>query len=323
MCLLTVFAQAAATPDTRPVAADTLQIGVLYWSMNIPGQVAMRRGLEARASELATVDPDHGGHAFELVARVAGDGPEGIENQIAQMFELLTLGADLLIVQPTDNAALSQPLREANRLGVPVIAYDQFISGGDLACFLTSNNYQAGYLDGEYVAHLFPAERDLAIVLVEYPHVTSTSERVNGFLSALDHSGQAHRVVGSYLAVEPVAGREAGEAILRDFPEPGSVDVVFTVNDGGGLAVVDVLADAGRSEIVIATVDGDPKSEENIRSRRLTVIDTAQFCWHLGAEAMQAAWDLLGGTELPPIMLLPVFPITVETQDLYEGWYGP
>ena len=35
--------------------------------------------------------------------------------------------------------------------------------------------------------------------------------------------------------MESVEGRQAGAAILRDFPQKGSVDVVFTVNDGGGL----------------------------------------------------------------------------------------
>jgi ABC-type sugar transport system substrate-binding protein len=37
---------ASASPDAK------YKIGVLYWSMNIPGQVAMRAGLEAEARRL-------------------------------------------------------------------------------------------------------------------------------------------------------------------------------------------------------------------------------------------------------------------------------
>ncbi len=39
-------------------ATEALRIGVLYWSMNIPGQVAMRQGLEAEAERLNAQRPD-------------------------------------------------------------------------------------------------------------------------------------------------------------------------------------------------------------------------------------------------------------------------
>ncbi len=147
-------------------------------------------------------------------------------------------------------------------------------------------------------------------------------ERVNGFIDALETAKARYRVLKSYTAVEPVGGRKAGEDLLRDFPVAGSVDVVFTVNDGGGLAVVDVLAGAGRGEIQVATIDGDPRSVDNIRARRLTVIDCAQFCGPLGAEAMRAGYALLSGTPPPGHILVPVFPIATETLALYPGWMG-
>ena len=56
----------------------------------------------------------------------------------------------------------------------------------------------------------------------------------------------------------------------------------FTVNDGGGLKVVEVLAQAGRGEIKVATVDGDPESVKNIRMKNLTIIDRTQFCAEIG-----------------------------------------
>lgn len=306
----------AALADPAP---ESYRVGVLYWSMEIPGQVAMRHGLEARAEE---INRQAGGPGLLLEPRVAGEGQTGIENQIAQMNELLDLDLDLIIVQPTDNAALAGPLRRANQLGVPVVAYDQYISGGDLACYLTSDNYQAGFLDGEYLAWVLTDERPAEVVLVEYPHVSSTVERVDGFLDALGRAGQPYRIAAAFEAVEPTGGRRAGEEILRRFPERGSVDVVFCVNDGGGLAVVDVLAAAGRTEIKVASIDGDPDSLANIRAGRLTVVDSAQFCWHLGAEAMQAAWGILQGETVPEHLLLPVYPLTAETIDQYGGWYG-
>ena len=255
---------------------------------------------------------------------VAGDGLEGIENQIHQMNALLDMKPDLIIVQPTDNAALAQALLRANDEGVPVVAYDQYISGKEkLDCFLTSNNYQAGLHCGEYIANRFANSRTLDVILVEYPHVSSTVERVNGFIDGLTAQGQPFRIVTTYEAVEPIAGQKVAMNIRSKHPTPGSIDVIFTVNDGGGLAVVQDLATHGRTEILVASVDGDPASVQNISNERLTVIDSAQFCWPLGATAMQAGLQLLQGHQkIPSTILLPVFPVTMETMDLYQGWYG-
>jgi ribose transport system substrate-binding protein len=306
-----------------PADAEEFRIGVLYWSMNIPGQVAMRTGLEAEATRINAAARTEGRPSVKLEARVAGDGEIGIENQIRQMEELVAMGVDCLIVQPTDNAALAAPLRAANQAKIPVVAYDQYISGGTMAAYRTSDNYQAGYLDGEYIAAKFAAEKEIRLILVEYPQVSSTVERVNGFLDALRENGRQYKILKSYFAVEPISGEKAGRDILRDFPQPGNIDVVFTVNDGGGLAVVNVLAAAGRSEIMVATIDGDPASVNNIMAGRLTVIDSAQFCGPLGAEAMKAAYALLTGNKPPYHALVPVFPVTLETLESYPGWQGP
>lgn len=304
-------------------AIEPLRIGVLYWSMNIPGQVAMRQGLEAEAERINSTARERGEPQVILLPEVAGDGAPGVERQIGQMLAMVTANPDAIIVQPTDNAALASPLKAANAAGIPVVAYDQYISGGHLAAYVTSDNRQAGYLDGEYLAAQFPGAAPLRLVLVEYPLVSSTVERVNGFLDALRDHGKAFIILKTYQAVESVFGRKAGLDILRDFPSRNSVDAVFTVNDGGGLAVVDVLAQAGRDEIAVASVDGDPLSIENIRARRLTRIDSAQFCGPLGAAAMQAAYAVVRKKPVARRILIPVFPVTAETLASYPGWLGP
>jgi len=280
----------------------------------------MRRGLEAEA---AAINARGTGRRVELLPQVAGDGADGRHRQITQMRGLLAKGVDAIVVQPTDNDALTSVLVEANALGVPVIAFDQYIEGGHLAAYITSDNRQAGQLDGEYIAARFPDDRTLNLVLVEYPHVSSTVERLDGFLAALRARGQPFVIRASYQAVEPAAGRQVGAQIVRDFPERGSVDVVFTVNDGGGLAVVDELAEAGRDEIVVATIDGDPDSVRNVANGRLTAIDAAQFCGPMGAEALKAAYAILEGRPVPEHQLIPTFPVTRETLARYPGWMGP
>jgi len=321
LMLLAIGCRAVLAEDGS--AVGPLRIGVLYWSMNIPGQVAMRQGLEAEAERINSTARERGERQVTLLPKVAGDGASGVERQIGQMLAMVTAKPDVIIVQPTDNAALAIPLKAANAAGIPVVAYDQYISGGHLAAYVTSDNRQAGYLDGEYLAAQFPGPAPLRLVLVEYPLVSSTVERVNGFLDALHDQGKAFIILKTYQAVEPVSGHKAGQDILRDFPSRNSVDAVFTVNDGGGLAVVDVLAKAGRDEIAVASIDGDPSSIENIRARRLTRIDSAQFCGPLGAAAMKAAYAVAQSQPVARQILIPVFPVTAETLDRYPGWQGP
>ena len=293
--------------------AKEFKVGVLYWSMNIAGQVAMKDGLEQMAKELNV----------KLIPFVAGDGADGIEKQIKQFNKLIEMEVDAIIVQPTDNAALASPLLKANKKKIPVIAYDQYIFGGELKAFVTSNNYQAGFLDGEYVASKFPENKELNIILVEYPHVSSTVERVNGFLDALYEFKQKYKIVKTYEAVEPKQGKKAGKDILKDFPKKGSIDVIFTINDGGGLSVVEELRKAKRDEIFVATIDGDPKSVENIKNGGLIKIDSAQFCGPLGAEAMKITYNVLLGKKVANYILVPTFPVTKETLSIYPGWMGP
>lgn len=322
MFILALCCHSPAAPAADSVP-EPYRVGVLYWSMNIPGQVAMRKGLEAEAQRINAAARQQGLRGVALMPEVAGDGDEGVERQIRQMRAMIATRPDVIIVQPTDNAALAEPLQRANAAGIPVVAYDQYISGGLLAAYVTSNNRQAGYLDGEYLAATFPGPAPLRLVLVEYPLVSSTVEREDGFLDALHDQGKSFRILKTYQAVEPVSGRKAGEAILRDFPRRNSIDAIFTVNDGGGLAVVDVLAKAGRDEIAVATIDGDPLSVDNIRAHRLTRIDSAQFCGPLGAAAMKAAYAVVRHQPVARRILVPVFPITAETLDRYPGWMGP
>lgn len=308
--------------EAQSAPAKDVTIGVVYWSMNIAGQVAMRRGLE---QEAAAINRAGRLPAVRLKPYVGGEGEGGVERQLAAMRNLLALRPGAIILQPIDSAALSSPVMAANQFGIPVVAYDQYVLNGRLACYLTSNNRLAGQLDGEYLAYRFrdrtPA-RPLRLVIVEYPYVSSTVERVEGLRDALTQSRLPHTIIARYEAVEPVAGAAVGRRIVRAHP-PGTIDAVFCVNDGGGLAVMRELERAKRRDIVMATIDGDPEAVAAIRRGGLIGVDTAQFCGPLGAESMRWTHQLLRGGKVPRQVLVTVFPITRANVAAYPGWMGP
>ena len=301
-------------------APPAFDIGVVYWSMAISGQVAMRQGLEREAARLNREAPQR---PFRLHPVVGGDGETGIHTQRQAMYRFIGKRMDAIILQPIDSAALSQPVQAANQARIPVFAYDQYVLDGKLDCYVTSNNHLAGYLDGEYVAHRFhDRQTPLRLVIVEFPYVSSTVERVEGFRDALHDAKRPYTIVGRYRAVEPVSGRQAGRTILKNHPR-GTLDAIFCVNDGGGHAVMETLKQAGRDDVVMATVDGDPRMIAEIRRGGIVGIDTAQFMGALGAEAMRMTARKLEGRRVPRQVLVTVFPITRENLDAYPGWEGP
>ncbi|MFP5504508.1 MAG: sugar ABC transporter substrate-binding protein [Candidatus Sericytochromatia bacterium] len=319
---LLMIAAALLTQGHSTSASAPFEVGVVYWSMNIPGQVAMRRGLEAEAKQINRENPTR---PVRLLPHVGGEGDAGVARQRAAMRELIARKPDAIIVQPIDSAALSKPVQEANAAGIPVVAYDQYVLKGKLACYLTSDNALAGRLDGEYLAHRFrdrtPAH-PLRLVIVEYPYVSSTVDRVDGLLTALTDSRVPFEIVARYEAVEPASGREAGRRIAERHPK-GSIDAVFCVNDGGGSGVLAALKQAKRQDLVLATIDGDPAMVAEIRRGGMVGIDTAQFCGPLGAESMRWTYRLLRGEKVPRQVLVTVFPITRESVGAYPGWLGP
>jgi ribose transport system substrate-binding protein len=300
--------------------AKDWKVAVLYWSMKIEGQVAMRKGLEEQV-QLYNKE-NKGKSSIALIPYVAGEGRKGIENQATQMQQALKDKPDVIVIQPTDNSTLAASLQEANTLKIPVIAYDQYIVNGELTAFITSANYRAGQDNGEFITSQFKPDQRIRIAVFEYPAVSSTTERVDGFFDSLRAQNAKFKVVGVYQAVDPESGRLAVKKFLKDFPEKNSVDVVFTVNDGGGLEIVKELQAKKRTEIKHVTFDGDPASVDNIRGGRSTVIDSAQFCGELGRETARTLAKVISGKSVERKIRVPTFPITKKTLSDYPGWMG-
>lgn len=300
--------------------AKSWKVAVLYWSMKIEGQVAMRKGFEEQVHQFNT--QNKGKDSIELIPFIAGEGRKGIINQVQQLKQALMKKPDAIVIQPTDNSALAEGLQEANLEKIPVIAYDQYIVNGNLTAFLSSANYHGGRDNGDYLDSLFKKDLSIRIAVFEYPAVSSTTERVDGFFDSLRGRGRKFEVVGRYQAVDPESGREAAKKFLKEFPKKNSVDVVLTVNDGGGLSIVKELFAQKRDEIKHVTFDGDPESVENIKAERLTVIDSAQFCAELGRESARTLISIMRGQPVNKKSRVPTYPITKQTVKEYPGWLG-
>ena len=70
---------------------------------------------------------------------------DDIPRQQQQLDQMITNGADILIVASIDGTALATQLENAADKGIPVIAYDRLINGTEAVDFyVTFDNYQVG-----------------------------------------------------------------------------------------------------------------------------------------------------------------------------------
>jgi putative multiple sugar transport system substrate-binding protein len=83
---------------------------------------------------------------YQVELQYAGDD---IPTQSQQVDQMITRGADLLVIAAIDGTALSSQLQAAADANIPVIAYDRLIRGSDHVDFyVTFDNFQVGVQQG-------------------------------------------------------------------------------------------------------------------------------------------------------------------------------
>ncbi|MFF0742745.1 multiple monosaccharide ABC transporter substrate-binding protein [Streptomyces sp. NPDC004111] len=79
-------------------------------------------------------------------------GDDKVENQIAQLENMITKGRKLLVVAAIDGSALTEVLQRAHDAGIPVISYDRLILGTPNVDYYASfDNERVGELEGTYI----------------------------------------------------------------------------------------------------------------------------------------------------------------------------
>src|SRR3954468_18081911 len=77
---------------------------------------------------------------------------DDIPNQLAQIENMVTKGAKVLVIAAIDGTTLSDVLQKAADKGVKVIAYDRLIKGSkNVDSYATFDNFQVGVLQAGYI----------------------------------------------------------------------------------------------------------------------------------------------------------------------------
>lgn len=75
-----------------------------------------------------------------------------VNNQIAQIENMITKGANVLVIAPVDGTALTDVLKQAHDAKISVISYDRLITKTSFVdYYATFDNFKVGVLQGTYI----------------------------------------------------------------------------------------------------------------------------------------------------------------------------
>jgi len=205
----------------------------------------------------------------------------------------------------------------AKAAGIVVVAVDVGAEGG-VDATVTSNNKQAGQLDGKYVADRIKGKGNL--VIVNGPPVTAVTDRVAGFLEEIKKYPDI-----KILSQDQNAGgsRDGGLRVMSDlltaFPK---IDAVFAINDPTAIGCDLAAKQSQRKDFFIVGVDGAPDIVPALKDKdSLIAASAAQDPFTMAGKAVDIGNDILDGKKPEqPLTLIPVDLITKENVDQYKGW---
>lgn len=261
----------------------------------------------------------------EISQRVEAEGDQivlrdpalSVERQIDQINEMLDMGIDVLVLTPVDWNSLTDVLKKAKEMGVYIVVVDTNVKDSALVdCTITSDNYLAGKLVGNYFASL---HSEAKVVLMVQEGAKSGRDRTQGFIDAISNK-KGVQIVDR---IECEGQLEIAMPLMQNLLDTrADFDTVFCLNDLAAVGVVAALDERGRLDgIEVYGVDASPDSKALIKEQMM-VATAAQFPSKIGADAANNIYKLLNEEAVPDNIYVPVELVTYDNVDSYgiERW---
>jgi D-xylose transport system substrate-binding protein len=268
---------------------------------------------------------------------ISTDAGSSAEQQLADVENLITQGADALIILAQDGTAILPAVQSAIEQGVPVIAYDRLIEDPG-ALYITFDNVEVGRAQARVIYDLVP-EGNYVIIKGNQADANADFLR-SGYEEIIGEAVTAGdiTIVGETYTDnwDPALAQTETEQFLTE--ADNDVQAVLSENDGMATGVVAALEAQGLAGTVpVSGQDGDQSALNRVAlgTQSVSVWKDAR---ELGTAAGEAAvalaqgtalgdvagvvqFDSPGGESLTSILLEPI-PITTDNLDivLEAGW---
>jgi ribose transport system substrate-binding protein len=262
-----------------PAAAkDT--VGLSVSTLNNPFFVTLRDGAKAAADKAG----------LDLVVL---DAQDKVDKQVADIEDLVQKKVRVILVNPTDSAAVVPAIQRANAAGVPVITVDRGAGGGKVAFHIASDNVAGGKLAGELVCKLTGGKGSV-VELEGIPGSSAARDRGQGFNEALKACPGAKVVARQTANFDRAQGLSVMENVLQAQPK---IDAVFAHNDEMALGALRAVKSSKRP-IKLVGFDATDDAVKAVNACELAAT-VAQQPAEMGRLSVEKAAAIIKGAKAP------------------------
>ena len=279
----------SASLTGNALAKDTLAMVVS--TLNNPFFVTMKEGAEKKANELG----------YNLIVLDSQNDPA---KELANVEDLTVRGVKVLLINPTDSAAVANAVAMANRSNLPVITLDRGAEKGKVVSHIASDNVAGGKMAGDFIAEKLG--KQAKVIELEWIAGTSAArERGAGFKQAIE----AHQL--QLLAAQPAdfdrtKGLNVMENLLAAQPQ---VQAVFAQNDEMALGALRALQAAGKENVLVVGFDGTEDGIKAVQRGKLAAT-IAQQPDQIGSIGVETADKVLKGQAVEANIPVPLKVVT-------------
>lgn len=264
----------------KPAKKDDLKdikIGLSVSTLNNPFFVSLRDGVKKEAKAL--------GVQIKVV-----DAQNDTAKQINDVEDLIQQGVDILLINPTDSAAISTAVQSANNIGIPVVTLDRSAEKGKVATLVASDNIKGGEMAAEYIVKMLGENVQVA-ELEGVPGASATRERGKGFHNIADK--KLNVTAKQSADFDRTKGLTVMENLLQSNPD---IKAVFAHNDEMALGAIEAINSSGK-DIMVIGFDGNDDALNAIKAGKMEAT-VAQQPELIGKLAVDAGIDVLQGKKV-------------------------
>ncbi|WP_043932425.1 ribose ABC transporter substrate-binding protein RbsB [Bacillus sp. EB01] len=281
MSVLLLGACSMQPPEwAKPAKKDDikdLKIGLSVSTLNNPFFVSLKNGVEKEAKAL--------GVEVKIV-----DAQNDSAKQINDVEDLIQQGVDLLLINPTDSAAISTAVESANTIGIPVVTLDRSAEKGKVETLVASDNIKGGEMAAEYIVEKLGENAKVA-ELEGVPGASATRERGKGFHNIADE--KLDIVAKQSADFDRTKGLTVMENLLQANPD---IQAVFAHNDEMALGAIEAISSSGK-DIMVLGFDGNDDALNAIKAGKMEAT-VAQQPELIGKLAVEAGIDVIQGKKV-------------------------
>lgn len=223
--LLSLFQHALAADDPLDIVFIPKSSDQVFWDF-------MRRGVDRAIAEEGNISLIWRGPSYN----------DDHESQIRILQTYIKPGIDAIIIAPTDQQRLAEPVAEAARLGIPVIVVDSALAGDSHRHFISTDNRTAGWLAAEHLVGLLGGQGRVVVFRI-VKGSASTENRAMGFLQYIEEQAPGIQIISdSYGGGSRGKAMHSARALL---PTLEDIDGIFAVNESSADGMLRALRQVG------------------------------------------------------------------------------